>query len=88
MTSILYTQFNQPPSRLLSAKAKEDGSTIRHHAEVVQLQNNISQSLSELHRYQCVLMPGPGPILDAMGDEETAEAPSELLLPSELSLLD
>ena len=33
-------------------------------------------------------MPGLGPILDAMGDEETAEGPPELLLPSELSLLD
>ena len=75
-------------SRLLFAKSKEEDSTIRHHIEVTQLWNVIMQSLSKLCQSQHVLMPGLGPILDAMGDEETAEGPSELLLPSELSLLD
>ena len=46
------------------------------------------RSLSELRQYQRVLMPGLGPILNAMGDDETAEVSFKLLLPSELSVED
>ena len=45
-------------------------------------------SLSELHQSQRVLMPRLGPILDAMGDNETAEVSFKLLLTSELSIED
>ena len=75
-------------SRLLFAKSEEEDSTVRHHVEVTQLRNVIMRSLSELRQSQHVLMPGLGPILNAMGDDETAEVSFKLLLPSELSVED
>ena len=75
-------------SRLLFAKSEEEDLTVRHHVEVTQLRNVIMRSLSELRQSQRVLMPGLGPILDAMGNDETAEVSFKLLLPSELSIED
>ena len=72
-------------SCMLSAKYAADTPTVRHHVKTVELRKTISRNLSELRRPQRVLMPGLGPILDEMGDDED---PPKLFLPSDLSAQD
>ena len=76
------------PSRVLPTTSAVENSTVRHQVETIELQNAISQSLAELRQSQRVHMPGLGPILNEMGDDETTEGSFKLFLPSELSMED
>lgn len=73
---------------MLSAKYEATVSTVRHQVESLELRNAVSRNVAELRRSQRILMPGLGPILDEMGNDETAEDPFKLFLPSELSVND
>ena len=75
-------------SRLLSAKIEEKVSTVRRHAEILEMRGVIQRKLSEFRQSQRFLMPGLGPVLDELQNEGATEGSLELLLPSELSVED
>jgi hypothetical protein len=76
------------PSRMLSAKTATNVSSVRHQVEILELQKVVSRNIFELRRTQRVLMPGLGPVLDEISDDDTADNSFKLLLPSELSAED
>ena len=71
-----------PPRHTLDAKAKGKATTVRDRTEVLELRNTLSKDLLQLRQAQRIYMPG----LDLhLEDDESANEPIKLWLPSELT---
>ena len=76
------THTHKPCSRKLEGKEKTKPTTVRRHADILELRNGLSKSLRELRESQRVYMPGLVPLLE---DDESVTESSKMWLPSELS---
>ena len=70
-----------PPRYTLDAREKANTTTVRHHAELLELHNTLSRNILELRESQRTYMPGLSPIFE----DENLDEPVNLWLPSELS---